>query len=312
MLISESTKRLKEQLQQEYMRGMPLRPGLEPHLGGALEDTLAHPGSMVRALLATKVAQRSGVDEARAHQLAVAIEYFHTASLLFDDLPCMDDAATRRNAPCVHRVHGEAATVLAALALINRAYGFLWRSVAGLDACVQKRALEYLEAQLGVAGLLNGQSLDLHYGANLQGDAVGRVTTPQEIAMGKTVTLIRIALVLPAMLGSTSRRTLQLLDRLAVFWGLAYQTLDDLKDVLLSSAVTGKTPARDALLHRPNLALSIGIDAAFERVHQLLRLGDMTIAKLDADEKWGFLGVVRAQFLREMAILSELQLACAS
>lgn len=307
MLISETTKRLKEQMQQEYMRNMPLGAGLEPHLGGALEDTLAHPGSMVRALLAAKVAQSSGVDEARAHQLAIAIEYFHTASLLFDDLPCMDDASTRRNAPCAHRVHGEPATVLAALGLINRAYGLVWRAVAGLDEGIQRQALDYLEVQLGVAGVLNGQSLDLHYGMNFQ-----RTTTPQEIAMGKTVTLIRISLVLPAMMGGATARAVQLLDRLAIFWGLAYQTLDDLKDVLYSSAQTGKTPARDALLHRPNLALEIGIEAAFERVHQLMRLSDNTIMKLDAHGSWGFLGAVRAQFLRETAILSEIQLARAS
>ncbi len=307
MLISETTKRLKEQLQQEYMRSMPLGAGLEPHLGGALEDTLAHPGSMVRALLAAKVAQSCGVEEARAHQLAIGIEYFHTASLLFDDLPCMDDAATRRNAPCAHRVHGEPATVLAALGLINRAYGLVWRAAAGLDEGIQRQALDYLEVQLGVAGVLNGQSLDLHYGMNFQ-----RATTPQEIAMGKTVTLIRISLVLPAMLGGAGARTVQLLDRLAIFWGLAYQTLDDLKDVLYSSAQTGKTPARDALLHRPNLALAIGVDAAFERVHQLMRLSDNTIMKLDAQGNWGFLGAVRAQFLRETAILTDEQLARAS
>jgi geranylgeranyl pyrophosphate synthase len=307
MLISETTKRLKEQLQQEYMRSMPLGAELEPHLGGALEDTLAHPGSMVRALLAAKVAQSCGVEETRAHQLAIAIEYFHTASLLFDDLPCMDDASTRRNAPCAHRVHGEPATVLAALGLINRAYGLMWRAVAGLEAGAQQHALDYLETQLGVAGVLNGQSLDLHYGMNFQ-----RTTTPQEIAMGKTVTLIRISLVLPAMVGGATARTIQLLDRMAIFWGLAYQTLDDLKDVLYSNAQTGKTPARDALLHRPNLALAIGVDAAFGRVHQLMRLSDRTIAKLDAQGNWGFLGAVRAQFLRETAILSELQLARAS
>ncbi len=307
MLISESTKKVKEQLQQEYQRNLPFGAGIEPHLRGALEDTLAHPGSMVRALLVEKVAVNCGVEKPRAHQLAIAIEYFHTASLLFDDLPCMDDATTRRNAPCAHRVHGEAATVLAALGLINRAYGMVWRAVAGLETTIQQHALEFLEQQLGVAGLLNGQSLDLHYGGSR-----ARFTTPQEIAMGKTVTLIRISLVLPAMLGGVGGRTLHLLNRLSVFWGLAYQTLDDLKDVLYNDTQTGKTPARDALLHRPNLALRIGPEAALERVHQLLRLSDRAIMELDRRGNWGFLGAVRTQFLRETAILAEHRLAQAS
>ncbi len=94
---------------------------------------------------------------------AVALEYFHTASLLFDDLPCMDNALERRGAPCVHLAFGEEGAILTALALINRAYALTWRAVAGCPQVRQVRALAYIEHCLGVEGLLNGQSLDLHY-----------------------------------------------------------------------------------------------------------------------------------------------------
>jgi len=68
------------------------------------------------------VATTYGLEEAPARDLAVALEYFHTASLIFDDLPCMDDATERRGVSCVHFEFGEAEAILAALALINRAY----------------------------------------------------------------------------------------------------------------------------------------------------------------------------------------------
>ena len=54
---------------------------------------------------------------------ALAIEYFHTASLIADDLPCMDDDDTRRNRPSVHKVYGEATALLASYALIAAGYG---------------------------------------------------------------------------------------------------------------------------------------------------------------------------------------------
>src|ERR1035441_3461153 len=144
------------------------------------------------------------------------LEYFHTASLLFDDLPCMDDAQERRGVPCAHVVFGQAGAILAALALINRAYALTWSAVARTPQRQQPQALAYLERRLGVGGLLNGQSLDLHY--------FGLPHTRQmtdRIAQGKTVSLIRLTLVLPAMLGQASSRDIHLLERIALCWGLA-------------------------------------------------------------------------------------------
>jgi geranylgeranyl pyrophosphate synthase len=140
---------------------------------------------------------------------------------------------------------------------------------------VQSRALAYIEQCLGVEGLLNGQSLDLHY-ANL---AHNRQTT-ERIARGKTVSLIRLTLVLPAMLGGASAREIQLLERIALYWGHGYQMVDDLKDVLDSAAEAGKTVARDLLLDRPNVASAMGIPAAVERLTRFIHLGDRTLRRL--------------------------------
>ena len=54
-----------------------------------------------------------------------AIEMVHTASLILDDLPSMDDAKTRRGRPTCHVAHGEATAILAAFALMNRAFEIL-------------------------------------------------------------------------------------------------------------------------------------------------------------------------------------------
>jgi geranylgeranyl pyrophosphate synthase len=161
---------------------------------------------------------------------------------------------------------------------------------------------------LGIAGLLNGQSQDLHY-ARLSEEA----REPQTIAMGKTVSLIRLALVLPAIVGQALPREIQLLDRLAIFWGLSYQTLDDLKDVLHSEENHGKTAARDAHLDRPNLALTIGIPESFERVERLMNLGTRVVTRLSRRRpRLAFLCEIRVQFNREIAHLSEASLTRAS
>ena len=237
-----------------------------------------------------------GLDAGHGKDLAMALEYFHTASLVFDDLPCMDNATQRRGAPCVHLAFGEAGAILAALALINRAYALSWQAVSGSLPGRQSQALAYLEQCLGVAGLLNGQSLDLQYGSL----AHNRETT-ERIARGKTVSLVRLTLVMPAILGGASAREIQLQERISLYWGLAYQVLDDLKDILQSAAETGNTGARDALLDRPNLASAIGVSAAVDRLRRFLALGDRTLARLlEARPGLAFLGILRGALQEEL------------
>jgi len=248
---------------------LPLPLALDPALEEALRHVLDNPGSLVRPRMVFQVASVYGLREAAAKNLAIALEYFHTASLVFDDLPCMDDAEERRGVPCVHFAFGEAGAILTALALINRAYALSWQAVSESPRQSQSCALAYLEQCLGVNGLLNGQSLDLHYSALPH----NRETT-ERIARGKTVSLIRLTLVLPAMLGGASEREIQLLERMALYWGLCYQMVDDLKDVLGSAAEAGKTVARDLLLDRPNVASAMGVPAAIERFTRFIQLGE--------------------------------------
>ena len=239
----------RKQLREAFETFLPLPEGLEPHLEGALRQVLGNPGSLVRPQLVFQVATAYGVEATPATDLAVALEYFHTASLIFDDLPCMDDANERRGAECAHVTYGESGALLAALGIINRAYALAWRAVAACPANRQVKALECLEHHLGVGGLLNGQSMDLHYATLVQD-----LKTTERVALGKTVSLVKLAIVLPAVLCGADRDELQLLERISLFWGLAYQILDDLKDVMQSSAQTGKTAARDFDLGRPNIA----------------------------------------------------------
>ncbi len=276
---------------------LPLPVGVDPGFQAALRHVLDNTGSLIRPQLVVQIATAYGLDAARAERLAVALEHFHTASLIFDDLPCMDNATERRGAACAHLLYGEAGAILAALALINRAYALTWRAVAGAPPEAQSRALAYLERSLGAEGLLNGQSLDLHYAA-----LPHTKETVETIARGKTVSLIRLTLVLPAMLGDASAAELRLLERIALLWGLGYQTLDDLKDLLQDAAQTGKTPARDVALGRPNLAATIGGDAAIARLARLIALGGKALRRILAQRPGlEFLARLGGQLEEELA-----------
>jgi len=280
-----------------FSTSLPLPAALDPEFRDALDYVLSAPGSLVRPRLVFQMATAYGIDPVHAQELAVALEYFHTASLLFDDLPCMDNALERRGLPCTHLLYGEEGAILTALALINRAYALTWRAVAGCPHARQAQALKFVENCLGVGGVLNGQSLDLHYATLPR-----TLETTERIAQGKTVSLIRLTLALPAMLGGASARELQQIERISVFWGLGYQIVDDLKDVLQSAAQTGKTAARDAELDRPNIAVAIGVRAAVRRLTRLIDLGDRVLGSLLATRpELEFLERLRGELQAELA-----------
>jgi geranylgeranyl pyrophosphate synthase len=288
-------------LEASFRDSLPLPQPLDPGFEAALSHVLDNPGSMVRPRMVLRVASAYGLDHEAAHNLAFAFEYFHSASLIFDDLPCMDNASERRGVPCVHVKYGEATAILSALALINRAYALTWQTLSATPRERHRPVMEYIEKRLGVEGLLSGQSLDLHY-SQLPHD---RETT-ERIAQGKTVSLIRLTLVLPAMLAGAPPREIQLLERVAACWGLGYQIIDDLKDVLQSAAETGKTGSRDEQLDRPNIAAAIGIPGAIERLERLMRLGDQTLQHLLTHRPaLSFLQKLRSDLQGELSQVSE-------
>ena len=130
MQLEPDRSRLEMQpFREAFSSHLPLPATLDPHFEEALRHVLDNPGSLIRPRMVVQMATAYGLRPEPARDLAIALEYFHTASLLFDDLPCMDNAEQRRGVPCAHLAFGEAGAILAALALINRAYSLAWRAV---------------------------------------------------------------------------------------------------------------------------------------------------------------------------------------
>jgi geranylgeranyl pyrophosphate synthase len=263
----------------------PAGPHTEPSLRALVTDIAAHPGKLFRARLVLATTSAHGVDEAAGLLLATAVEYFHLASLLLDDLPCMDNAETRRGRPCAHRVHGEATAILAALAFINRAYALIGLALIAQPPSMRLQMQSCLDACLGSAGLVGGQAFDLRFAAS---DRSAR--TVCRVAMAKTGTLFWLGLILPALLAAPDRFEARALEVLCMYWGLAFQALDDLQDVLATSVAAGKTTGRDRELIRPNLAVTLGVPRTRGRIQRLLSQADAKIRTLvRARPAWSYL-----------------------
>lgn len=281
-------------MRQAFAALLPLAGCRDPRLRAVVADVLGHPGSLARAQLAYGLGCSRGLAAERALHLGVAVEYFHSASLIFDDMPSMDDALERRGRPCPHVVHGEAAAVLGALALITRGYGLLWEAIGAGPGRAAAAAL--VGECLGLAGILDGQARDVHF--RREGASPEAVA---EVAVAKTVPLIRLALVLPAVVAGEDGATLGRLERLASSWGLAYQILDDFKDRLMGPEETGKTAGRDAGLGRPNLPALAGPQCSLARLRHLLATARAVVDRLEAlpGRGWDPLGSLQDFLERE-------------
>jgi len=101
-----------------------LAPGATPPLLSlAMHHAVFPGGARVRPRLCLAAASACGGDDPTlAEAAAAAIELMHCASLVHDDMPCFDDAATRRGRLSVHRAFGEPLALLAGDGLIGMAF----------------------------------------------------------------------------------------------------------------------------------------------------------------------------------------------
>ena len=222
-----------------------------------MHEAATSPGKRLRPALAQLVAEVFGAPAARLLDAACVVELVHAASLVLDDLPCMDDAELRRGRPALHRRFGEAVAVLAAFALLGRAQALLPVALAGAGVVPAHRAALIRRLAEVVEAMCHAQALDL-------GAARPPATLDdlESIHAGKTGGLFVLAAELGAVAAGISGDQLDGLRAYARNLGLAFQVGDDLLDAAGSEARIGKPTGRDAALGRLTFVSLLGVPGA--------------------------------------------------
>lgn len=184
----------------------------------------------IRPILALRVARMVKTPADLAMRLAASVELLHCASLVVDDLPCMDNSPYRRDRPSVHVKFGEATAVLAAFGLVALAARSILQPACREEyrACLVEFQLSLLRS-LDCSGLIAGQALDLqlpHHSSS---------TPACEISELKTVPLFNLAVLAGSLLANLDANERALLNCFGREFGLAFQMSDDLLDGELAS-----------------------------------------------------------------------------
>ena len=196
-------------------------------------------GKRMRPLLLMLVARDLGCSSPALVDIACAVEMVHAASLILDDLPCMDDASLRRGQPTIHVQFGEDVAILSSVALLSRAFGVL-ATAPDVPSAVRARLVAKLSETVGTAGLVRGQFEDLRAGAQRSEQ---EIATTNEL---KTGVLLGVAVDMAAIIAEADEGVAASLRAFALAAGHAFQLRDDFQDVPGNdSAVTGKDTGKD-------------------------------------------------------------------
>lgn len=232
--------------------------GAPPKLAAAMRHAVFPGGARIRPQLLLAVARACGDDDPQlADGAAAAVELLHCASLVHDDLPCFDDALTRRGRPSVHCAYGERIAVLTGDALIVLAFQHLGACAASSPQRLP-RLLSTLSAGVGMPwGIAAGQAWECE-----------SRTVLRDYQRAKTGALFAAATAAGAEAAGEDAGRWRALGE---WLGEAYQVADDLRDVLADPLLLGKPVGRDVALGRPSAAREQGLGGALGRFDTLVQ-----------------------------------------
>ncbi|HZG77882.1 MAG TPA: polyprenyl synthetase family protein [Paenibacillus sp.] len=214
-------------------------PPMKETLIDAANYSLAGDGKRLRPVLTLVTGVHEyGLQAAALEPLLRSLEYMHTASLVFDDLPSQDNASIRRGRSTLHRLHDSATAELTGLYLIQKAIQEQ-TSLRQFDADVVLDLIRY--SARAAEDLCMGQAMDLR--------AKGQALTLEQldtICFYKTGIAFEAALVMPAILAKASERSVAALKAFAYHAGIAFQIRDDLLDAGGDAQALGKPVGQDA------------------------------------------------------------------
>jgi len=226
-------------------------------MGEAIRFAVFPGGGRVRPRLCLAVARACGDPEPPlADAAAVAVELLHCASLVQDDLPCFDDAATRRGRPALHRRFGEPLAILVGDALIVSAF----RAVGAHGRRSPDKVAAMLAAVSDAAGAPAGIAAGQAWESEPQVDL-------RAYHHAKTAALFEAAAVTGALAGGVDPAGWREAGGLL---GEAYQVADDLADALGEARGLGKPIHQDGDKRRPSVVAELGIEGAGRRLDELI------------------------------------------
>lgn len=234
----------------------------EARLYEAMRYSALSEGKRLRPFLTVTTANLFGVSKSSALQLAAAIEFIHTYSLIHDDLPAMDDDDYRRGKLSCHKKFDEATAILAGDALLTLAFEVLADRSTHSSSNIRCELISCVGKASGARGMVGGQMVDLE--SDNKEMSINEIIHLQRL---KTGALFAVSCEGGAILGNAADNLRKILRGYAHDIGLVFQITDDLLD---ANANDNKSSGRiDKSSGKATFVSAIGHDKAKEQARIL-------------------------------------------
>jgi len=242
-------------------RNLPKVPTFHPVYEEALGAMLQAGGKRFRPMLLLGIVDAyEPMLYDSALPVALALEMFHTYSLIHDDLPAMDNADLRRGHQTLHKRFDEVTAILAGDALNSDA--FLLIAEAPLREDVKIELIRLLAANGGSAGMVLGQAIDCWF--------ENKPLTLDEVKIlhiNKTAKLIAASLAMGAVIVRLPKELQNALYDFGIDLGLLFQIQDDIIDETQSEEEAGKTTGNDT--EKNSFVTLLGLEASIAQADVL-------------------------------------------
>ncbi|KAG2244183.1 hypothetical protein Bca52824_093971 [Brassica carinata] len=260
-LIKEINEKLEEAIPVKYPTGI---------YEAMRYSVLAKGAKRAPPVMCVAACELFGGDRLAAFPTACALEMVHAASLIHDDLPCMDDDPVRRGKPSNHTVFGADMAILAGDALFPLGFHHIVSLTPPhlVPPSTILRLISEIARTVGSTGMAAGQYVDLEGGP-----------FPFSFAQEKKFGAMgECSAVCGGLLGGATDDELQSLRLYGRAVGMLYQVVDDIRD-------------HDNNTKKNSYSVVFGTDRAMEMADELIvkakkelqvfdKYGDASVAPL--------------------------------
>jgi len=209
-------------------------PDMRRYLYDLVADFTANAGKRHRPLICLLACEAVGGDSEKAWPSAAAIEHFHTAALIHDDIE--DSSLTRRDEPCLHIREGEGLAINAGDLALALVCGTVVDD-PGLDDATKLRVLAELVAM--TTRTIEGQALDIGWARDDRFD----LSVEDYLVMANHKTAFysgSVPLAVGAIIGGGTEAQIAALREFGMAAGLAFQVQDDILNLVGTREATKK------------------------------------------------------------------------
>ena len=207
-------------------------------------------GKRIRPFLLAETAKLYGISSSVYKYPCMAVELAHCFSLVYDDLPCMDNDDLRRGKATVHKAFNEANALLGGASLLVYSFKLLSLNSFKINIEDKLKIINNFSDVTGAEGVLSGQYLDL-----LAENKKFKLTLKnfKEIQKKKTSLLIAFSTLTGAIIGNATKKEQKDMFDIGLLIGSLFQIQDDILDQEGNEEEMGKKAHKDKDLNKATI-----------------------------------------------------------